>query len=111
MLRERFRSKKHYDRGRGKLIFGNSFRASDILLRTTNRRSDGEGIGKLGRRQRTRPGLGSNANSQAMRKSLGTSSALAALSHFEIWRMANTLDGTLGGTSFQKKIRLRTRKL
>ena len=55
LLRERFRSEEQHDRGGGERIFRNSIRASDILLRTANRRSDGESIGKLGRRQRNRP--------------------------------------------------------
>ena len=36
-----------------------------------------------------------------MRESLGTNSALADFRHFEIWRMANNMDGALGGTTIQ----------
>ena len=48
--------------------------------------------------------IGSDTDSEEMRKGLGTSYTYADIVHFEIRRMANALDDALGNTSFQEEI-------
>ena len=52
----------------------------------------------------------SHADSEAMRARSCTSSAQTDYKHFDVLRMANVMDGTLGGAALQTKINLRPRQ-
>ena len=81
-----------------------SLRTYDIIWRPANRRSDKETIDKFERRQRNRSWVSSNTDSEAVRESLGTSSAHVDFSHFEIQRMANAMGRAMGNISFERKM-------